>query len=368
MLPQRIPSASEGSPRSATEGWFRCPNSVIENQALLTPAELALVLIVCRRGYGQPVSDKHWSDWTGKDPKMKTRAIRGLKGKGLHISGRGGKARYSFERNDWDRFVEQRSRSEKARTAGRAKSVPASQGMQIHPECRSRGCQKLCDEGPTTQPTIIPISIVPATKHGTPVSQTAQLKPESPPGDFPQALAAVQRHFPHVGPEFIKKLKLACEVKAKVFTDEQLAIAIQKAHKRHQQSEGLYLHTVPGRLGVVVAESNQQGVRMLPVPSEVVSGLREISQHLTANGQGAEALEIMEFSGGTLQRWGLQKIGGPFSRDVLQKRILEFIANPVNQEIAQESNGKVSLAQLAVCAVHDYLTEIGFVLARAQWA
>jgi len=170
--PVRFQAQSET--RSATQGVAYIPNSIVENQALLTPAELALVLIVCRRGENT-VSDRHWEAWTGKDPKMKNHAIRGLRDKGLRQIGRGNGAKFAFDRNAWDSWVRSRPRHERARTLGRSKSVSAKAGQMIHPECRERGCQKLCD----TQPGVISISQAPATPNWKPVSDSPP--PESPP-------------------------------------------------------------------------------------------------------------------------------------------------------------------------------------------
>ena len=134
----------------------------------MTPAERCLVLIVCRRGENT-VSDKHWEEWTGLKPTIKDNAIRGLKEKGLVVRGRGDRAKFYFERDKWDAWVRTRPRHERARTVGRSKSVTAKTGMQIHQECQSRGCARLCE------PQVIPF---PATQNERPVVQTL---PDPPP-------------------------------------------------------------------------------------------------------------------------------------------------------------------------------------------
>jgi hypothetical protein len=245
MHPQRISPSSEGRPRSTTGGYAQIPNSIIENQSALSPAELALVLIVIRGGRDrQTVSDKLWKDWTGKTPKMKAHAIRGLKDKGLSVRGRGNTAKYHFDREHWDSWVRCRPLSERARTAGRSKSVTAKSGMQIHQECRDRGCQRMCEPGSASN-EVIPF---PATPNWKPVSETPpHPPPHPPPKTFHLTLAAVQKYFPHVDEQFIQKLVAAVSVKTKHFTDAQLAQVVHAAKKRNQESEGLFLLTVPAR-------------------------------------------------------------------------------------------------------------------------
>lgn len=183
--PARFSPASEISSRTATQGYAQIPNSVIECQLLLTPAELAFVLIVCRRGENT-VSDKHWTEWTGREARIKDSAIRGLKEKGLHVRGRGNAAKYHFDRNHWDSWVRTQPRSKRARTIDRSKSVTPKPGQQIHQECRERGCGRLCESG------VIPF---PAPNFEQPVAQTEKLEvpkppPKESPPDPPKAVVA----------------------------------------------------------------------------------------------------------------------------------------------------------------------------------
>jgi hypothetical protein len=186
--PRRIPPSPE---RSATQGYFHLPNSLAENQGLMTPVELAFVLIVCRRGENT-VSDRNWEDWTGKDARSKRNAIRGLKEKGLHVSGHGDRAKFYFERDRWDSYVKSKPRHMRARTIGRKKSVRTEPGMQVHQECRERGCQRLC-----TPETLIPF---PATEVWKPVSKTEvdpppKVEPSPPPFEVP-APTAIETETP----------------------------------------------------------------------------------------------------------------------------------------------------------------------------
>ena len=241
MHPQ--PVRSEGFSRQATQGYAQIPNSIVENQSLMTPAELRLVIIVLRRGENT-VSDRHWQDWTGLEPRIKRHAIQGLKSKGLTVRGRGDSAKYYFERDRWDSWVRTRPRHDRAHTTGRSKSVTAKTGMQVHPECRERGCSRLCDSEEKAQTQVIPF---PATEVR---QQVAKTEPDPPPKDFPLTLSAVQKYFPHVGPDFITLLRSKISIR---YTDTQLAKAIHTAHKSSQQSEGLFLLTVPAKLAAVIA-------------------------------------------------------------------------------------------------------------------
>lgn len=265
---QRISPGSESIPeRRATLGYFKVPNSVAENLSLLTPAEKDLVIIVLRRG-DNTISDQHWKEWTGKDPRMKSHAVQGLKEKGLCVRGRGDRAKYYFEPDRWATWVRTRPRSDRARTLGRSKSVTAPTGMQIHQECRERGCQRMCEGAVSNQ--VIPF---PATQNVKPVSQT----PSPPPKNFPLALEAIQSYFPHVQAEFVEKLRVAiiqCGIKQ--YTDAQIATAIHAARKdrRSQQTEGLFLHTVPERLAAVIstgAHLNHDQKRELKQAREVLA-------------------------------------------------------------------------------------------------
>lgn len=126
--------------RTATQGYAQIPNSIIENMAELTPAELMLVLIVLRRG-ANTVSDEHWSAWTGKDARTKQNAIRGLRERGLKVDGFGRAAKFSFHRRDWDNWVRHKPRQSKAKVA-RPQRQPAK--PEMHPDCQERGCQMAC--------------------------------------------------------------------------------------------------------------------------------------------------------------------------------------------------------------------------------
>jgi hypothetical protein len=256
-------------------------------------------LIVLRRGENT-VSDKHWEEWTGKDPRMKEYAIRGLKEKGcLHVRGRGERAKYYFERDKWDSWVRSRPRHERARTLGRSRSVTAKTGMQVHQECRERGCARLCEA------QVIPF---PATEVAKPVSQT-EIKPPpkeepSPPpkGGWELTLSAIRQYFPHVLPEFVEKLRLECIIKGtKNFTDAQLAHAVKLARRdrRNQETEGLFLHTVPPRLATII----QSGAHLTEAQRRELQLARRVLREV-ADGSTEWDAECVQQSHGIIDKYG----------------------------------------------------------------
>lgn len=199
VAPERIPAGSEGLPRKATRGTTEIPNSIIENLSLMTHAEICLALIAMRI---QPnpgprntnprppaISDNTWSKWTGLTSKTKDNATRGLRNKGLEVTGEGQKALYRFDRTTWDSWVSCRPREEKAHTEVKRKAVSAKPAQQIHPECRERGCQKLCDGE-----KIVSIDSVTYQDLGKQVSQEILPKEQSyPPTGKPSKTSGISK-------------------------------------------------------------------------------------------------------------------------------------------------------------------------------
>lgn len=266
MVPLRQPIQRQTvSLRSATKGYALVPNSIIENSSLLTPAELLLVLVTCRIQDTQHrmVSDSTWEKWTGKKAGIKRRAILGLSERGLSATGRGDRVRLSFDRRVWDDWVSQRGRHERARTVGRTRSVSAKPGQMIHPECKERGCQRLCESEQKENCEVISIS---ATPNRQPVNNFANTSPpESPPNlqsnaaSWPLALAAVRRFFGWADENFISRLVSAVHERIQNFTDEQLAKGVQLAKTENQKSEGLFLYTVPARVAWLISQPGISG-------------------------------------------------------------------------------------------------------------
>jgi hypothetical protein len=328
---------AQSETRSATQGVAYIPNSIVENQALLTPAELALVLIVCRRGENT-VSDRHWEAWTGKDPKMKNHAIRGLRDKGLRQIGRGSGAKFAFDRNAWDSWVRSRPRHERARTLGRSKSVSAKAGQMIHPECRERGCQKLCD----AQPGVISISQAPTTPNWKPVSNIAKSSP-APPGAS-LTLAAIQTWFPHADGEFEAKLRAAVEQKVKVqYSDADLAQAVRLAYKRDQEREGLFLHTVPARLAHILRRSrtsNPPSTEQTHTPAQIQEFLNERAEQLRKAGMNDLARQLEQLEPDLAAESQLEQIEAAVIARLRGRTPVSVFKEAVDQEMKPHSKGK----------------------------
>jgi hypothetical protein len=274
--------------REPVRGWFPVPNSLIENQGLLTRPELALSLIVLRRaGQGNekiPVSDGNWEAWTGLSPRAKEYAEAGLRKKGtLEIVGRGKSARYGFSRDGWENHVRHAERT-KPRTEGR-RAVDPKPGSLIHPKCREQGCAVLRTEhgesgltdlystniaqlvaqcgitvlksahtsevglaGDSSTPG--PTFSLESTKVAQPVAQTADLAEQV----WSKALAVLRAVFPLIGIGFLVRLVAVVRTAFADVTDQQLAQAIQIAwaqKRTTQKSEGLFLLTVPEALATL---------------------------------------------------------------------------------------------------------------------
>jgi hypothetical protein len=238
-------SAAAPAPVKVTAGYAVIPNSLIENQVNLTRAELALALIVLRRGGASDpitVSDRNWESWTGLSARNKEYAITGLKAKGLEVDGRGDKARFRWQRNTWEHYVRHAERS-KPRTAGRAvQSVPAAPGARVHPACRDTGCAMLnCAPAATRENSGNALSLVPATSIAQPVAQVVAAA-------WVQTLEAVRSFFPLVNVAFLVRLVAMVRALFLDVDDTELAKAVHYAYTQKigfQKSEGLFLFTVP---------------------------------------------------------------------------------------------------------------------------
>jgi hypothetical protein len=168
------------------EQSFRMPVSMARHNSMLTPAELRLSVMVFAEP-NRPITDEVWAESSGLDPRMKMLAVKGLRPKGLSVQGKGKKATYRFDTGQWETYWRSRPRRERARTIGRAPTVQAKPGMQVHPECRER-CQRLCEP-----PKADVISISSATENAKPVSQSP---PVSPPASPPQNAKPVSQTSP----------------------------------------------------------------------------------------------------------------------------------------------------------------------------
>jgi hypothetical protein len=325
---------SAQSARMPTKGFSQVPNSLIENQALLTRPELSLSLIVVRRGGVDdttvPVSDDNWIAWTGMSPRAKEYAEAGLRKKGtLQVVGRGKAARYSFTRTGWNHFVSHSERT-KPHTEGR-RIEPACAGRMVHQNC-SDSCamlraaqnglkqlfvppiaqpvaQSTGDDGPSTSSSTVDIQTWPTNRVNPSVSSlVAQpVAQTSDPAEkiWAKALGVLQAIFPLVGVAFLVRLVAVCRAVFAQVTDEQLARAISVAwsHKRAvQKTEGLFLMTVPEALARIVHEKppssagppglREGAVRMLIYGAEAMAKLGErFSVHAAACNEFRKSLK-----------------------------------------------------------------------------
>lgn len=244
-----------------TNGYATIPNSLIENQGFLTRAELALALIIVRRGGTSehiPISDRTWEEWTGLGSRQKEYASAGLKNKGITIEGRGDKARYQWHRDMWQSFVRQAVR-DRAKTEGRKTTpVPAKRGAMVHPACRENGCAMMAAADPQAAgPVLVNL-------------------PAAPARSWPETLATIQRWFPMVGSVFAQKLAAIAQRAVGPVDDPELAKAVAVAFeqkRRRQESEGLFLETVPEALAAL---------RRVKVSSESIAEAIDESENLIA--------------------------------------------------------------------------------------
>jgi hypothetical protein len=117
-------------------------NLIVEAQWAFTAAEFRLAAILVKKGAHREdvsITAKNWEEWTGLDPKSRDVAIRGLKQKGFHVSGRGNKAKFRFDSDELRRYWRSADRAVRPKTE--QKRTPAKPGQMIHPACRENGCE-----------------------------------------------------------------------------------------------------------------------------------------------------------------------------------------------------------------------------------
>jgi hypothetical protein len=275
--------------------YVKVPAALVEHLWLLTPAEIALSLVVLRRGSRAgafipvTISESNWIKWTGLGARQREYAIAGLREKGLSVNGHGDTALFSFDLHVFRSFAASAVRSAAVvRTKGRKKGVPVPAGTIVHEDCKQHGCQMLCGSTPQSAciqlPSPMAASSVPvppydadsvaAASAPAPVDlkrrkssglvsteQSLVSKPvgrrmhgvdTAAAGLYPVTLRALhQLGFSLCGHEFIVRLVDSCRVKGGALpdgcTDELLARAVglaYEARRRYQKSEGLFLVTV----------------------------------------------------------------------------------------------------------------------------
>jgi hypothetical protein len=274
-------STAATAPKFPTNGYAPIPNSLIENQGLLTRGEFGFALIVIRRGgvgNNVPVSDRNWENWTGLSPRLKEYSIAGLRKKGcLNVTGHGEQAKFSFERREfldgdeqhsgWDKFVMSAVPAHRPRTEGRrATPVAAKAGAMVHPACRANGCAMLaaeavqpvaqnpgglCSKARSVTTGLKTLTVLPATSIAQPV---AQMVTDAAEQVWAKTLLSLRCLFPWVGVAFLVRLVVICRAVFHDLQDDELSQAVTVAYDRKrniQKSEGLFIHTVPEILAAI---------------------------------------------------------------------------------------------------------------------
>ena len=326
------PAAVRRQPqRQATRGYFECPNSLAENQALLTPAERALALLLFRRDEGSVITDETWTKWTGLEPRSKNYAAAGLRKKGLEVQGEGDRARYTFHRHRWDNFVRTAEPVERPRTEGRAET-PAP-GAKVHPECRENGCSLLrakavgllCGPVESKRSGEVAQPVAQANSPKEPALATANGGKDSVNGGeraWAKTLGALRSAFALIGVFFV--MQLLAEIRRRSPglpdpTDEELAAAVELAWsttKHKQKHPGLFKDTVPEALRVLRANPllahpprGERERREAQVIDEMRARLIRGADALRRHGQKAASVQAAALAE-KLSEWTLEEVCG----------------------------------------------------------
>ncbi len=253
-------ASAVSSTRPISGKFFLVPHSFAEHQAALIPAERALALIVLRRAVNDDnktdmngtadVPDSIWESWTGYAPRQKEYAIKGLKEKGLDVTGRGDKAQYSWDWTRWNQAYRNPIQSPNADP--KRKEREAKAGAKVHEECHDHGCAMLragnCP-GDAAQSTA---EVAAGSKRTsglflTQVAQcTAQTVGEATEKVWAATMAALCSFFPMIGLLFLQRLLKIVLGHFPDVTDAELAQAVRIAFvPKRQEGEGLFLWRVP---------------------------------------------------------------------------------------------------------------------------
>jgi hypothetical protein len=283
--------------------YFRVPNEFAENQHAFIPAERALALIIFREasivknGKRQTdingtakISDQYWHDCTGLEPRMLENAVRGLKAKGLEVTGRGTKAVYRW---NWTRWTEaMRSRPNPAAYDPNRKERDARRAAQnVHPDCAT-GCAKIreCKASESSMNTGTPFLV---TNIAQPVAQTVNEA-------WALTIAAVAVFFPLAAIKFILRLLQVVRGVFPKVTDHELATAIRRAYIPSQYSEVLFLRTVPNMIATMHRERKKASGS--PAPGQNPEDLETAKKILRAVESGDEEKRSSS------ERWSEQDI------------------------------------------------------------
>ncbi|MGA9041655.1 MAG: hypothetical protein WB421_14075, partial [Terriglobales bacterium] len=183
--------------------------------------------------------------------------------------------------------------------------VTANPGTKIHEDCQNNGCLRLCDECEIT-PADANRLMQPVAQNGAlaangfmqPVAQNAAaagtrktvqgssqrranfMQPVAQKGfGYPLTLEEIASIFPTADADFVQLL--VERVKGRIQrapTDGELLAAVRASRKKSQESEGLFLKTVPIVIRRMIAERHVSESSKRPQPSfaGVVQGLTKL--------------------------------------------------------------------------------------------
>jgi hypothetical protein len=173
--------------KKVTEGYFKVPNSFLENLHLLKlPASVSLALMIFR-AESEPngirtISDRRWESWTGKKDRQKEYAVKELQAFGLVIEGRGDTTKFSWDWGKWNEAVKTQTRVEDQKAEYRkTRAVTATPGAKVHEECRDQGCKMLRDCPGATECDSKPLTALFVVPNAHPSAQTPAETVETPP-------------------------------------------------------------------------------------------------------------------------------------------------------------------------------------------
>lgn len=288
--PQNQAGFNAGDPRPLADRvagpTIRIPRALIRAMWAIVDGELRFCFVLWDKSNNEyvwcAVTDAEWVKYTGMSVRAKEYAIKGLQEKGLlKVEGKGDKARYlPAPSKTWVAYAAQCDRTLKARTAGRAEAAKtAKPGMQVHPECHSRGCQMLCgvvgrsDQSENqASPKIRPPSVsvpLPGRSSEEKANTTSSLE-STKLTQFAQPVAQNSRFFetysgtlsklqtvaPATDVAFLKRLLDAVVPIFGQVSDAELLAAVELAWRQksgYQKGPGLFLDTIPEALRVLRA-------------------------------------------------------------------------------------------------------------------
>lgn len=276
--------------RVGPEGrWTKVPDSFIENQALLIPAERAVALAIFKRAGDlnttTKVSSITFERWTGLQPRQIDYALKGLQQKGLVVNGRGTNAEFSWDWTRWNAALKTRENFQSPNP--KPKERTAEPNAKIHEECHANGCTMLrqCHREQQENTKISPLFVIPVA-HCTAQSEkqapqkTTETDTEKA---WPKTLSVMRAQSLTLGVSMLIRVLAVIQAMFGKVADGVLSHAVAVAFKdRGKALEGnfpLLLKIVPE----VLAGMKQRGVKLdteveQSPPGELKPSDQEIAQ------------------------------------------------------------------------------------------